>query len=1200
MDSATRPIPLSEWEHWKDTILELTRHNTLKKVIAIMRDNHDFNASRSQYEARLRAWECRKNLSKEEWATVFETVEKLKSQHQDKSKTNIQQGEIQTSELQNKKGRSGGLRNVSIEILGTGRRWSPCATLEEVNQLNNSSNQVRSCVPPPTSAAISGDALSYPGPGVYEMLHAQVYDGINSFDMESTLEDLDLSHISSSENFDMDIIGERYPVCPEVCQLGPSRAMIPFSVGSTNSVSPGWDSPEWAQLTSKLFSPLPVAFLDRTSYLMNDLPFENFIRDLEIQGISLIKRDSNYPAIHVPLQNPIKIFLADINSCFPKDHTNQSDHGLLDTASIVSSLNGLLPSIQGNCDNGQSLGTEDEMLRAKLIQILLFSAANAFAGLQEIPIQGVFKYLSRYTDINMLSHASHSHVGKAMAENLFRAAIEAKDKSALRCLLALGSIDVNSILCTVGGRKYTPLGRAAHLLDLGVVQLLIKAGADINKTSDFGSSHQGALAILINDILPGRPIPPDAVEIGEVLLRAGAKVHPDIVKRVLQTLHLPRLVYGLVTSVSDYDHLSLIRDGFLSMIAGYLDDWQATEATKKIIMACERTKCKRCLTDYQDKVDWALIQGAKQGKMQFVQLLLLYSRTPHRALSAAIRSGRREVIDCILSLEPDLNAPAHSIDEEEWNSESEEAYQSITTSLAEAISAGDERLIEKLEHSAAFKCLGEGGRFQPAIAAASKNCNMVYIQKLLDCCPSPTPSHLTSAVLYAVQNDHEESLLTLLRAGADVNFPRTGKSFYTLPPSPLFAAVLRRNSRMVRAILDADALGHPSIGWDLYEYKGRKTTLLGEALQWGDMSIIQDLQLTFCHHSALQRNELSDVLERGDMAVFEFVLKSRMAFRDALTKCIGIGLSRGDTELIRKLVESGADPTDSSMLTTCVEKHPEMLPLLLELATFRMNRYIKPEFFGVGALCAAIRRGSAGVEAFNLLLGSGLVDVSTGHSSACWPLVIAIETSRSGDHADFEVIKKLLDAGCDPDLVYTRVFGWMNNETPLLEAIKTKCKDLVELLISRGATVNREANFGVKRTPLQKAVEVDSLEIVTLLLKAGADVNLRPATRGGATAFQLAAIRGNCIIAAKLLDLGADLHASPAEVNGRWPLEGAAENGGIEMIGFLWKINNGDFDQKQCRRAMELAEGNGYLACRDAIAELSQARAASLPALGTY
>jgi ankyrin repeat protein len=136
--------------------------------------------------------------------------------------------------------------------------------------------------------------------------------------------------------------------------------------------------------------------------------------------------------------------------------------------------------------------------------------------------------------------------------------------------------------------------------------------------------------------------------------------------------------------------------------------------------------------------------------------------------------------------------------------------------------------------------------------------------------------------------------------------------------------------------------------------------------------------------------------------------------------------------------------------------------------------------------------------------------------------------------------------------------------------------------------------MGLKRTPLQKAAEANSLELVTLLLGANADANGKPATRGGGTALQLAAIKGNCNIAAKLLECGADLSAPPAVVNGRWPLEGAAEHGRLDMIEFLWKNNLAGFgvagfDEKQCRRAMELAEENGHNPCRDLIAELSQA-----------
>jgi ankyrin repeat protein len=248
-------------------------------------------------------------------------------------------------------------------------------------------------------------------------------------------------------------------------------------------------------------------------------------------------------------------------------------------------------------------------------------------------------------------------------------------------------------------------------------------------------------------------------------------------------------------------------------------------------MACERTRCQTCRTDHKGKLDWALIQGAKRGHLELVKLLLLHSNTPNRALSAAIRSGRSEVIDAILTLKPDINAPAHNIDDESWRPKGE------TTPYAEAIEARNERLVLEMESKGALKILSEGGRFKPAIAAASRIGDIAYVRKLLKCCPSPTPSHMASAVLYAVQNGHEEIFRALLAAGADVNSPNNDA------PNPLFAAVLGRNSGMVSAILSADVSARYQ--WQPYQHKGVATTILEEAVKWGDRAIIQELLSAF-------------------------------------------------------------------------------------------------------------------------------------------------------------------------------------------------------------------------------------------------------------------------------------------------------------------------------------------------------------------
>ncbi|KAI1088694.1 ankyrin repeat-containing domain protein [Rostrohypoxylon terebratum] len=166
-------------------------------------------------------------------------------------------------------------------------------------------------------------------------------------------------------------------------------------------------------------------------------------------------------------------------------------------------------------------------------------------------------------------------------------------------------------------------------------------------------------------------------------------------------------------------------------------------------------------------------------------------------------------------------------------------------------------------------------------------------------------------------------------------------------------------------------------------------------------------------------------------------------------------------------------------------------------------------------------------------------------------------------------------------------------QTAILDSIDTGSIQMVDLLVQHGAKVNEPARLGLKRTPLQKAIEIGNLEIIRLLLSKGADVNAPPAARGGGTALQLAAIGGNCTIAKLLIDHGAQFNIPPSYLgSGRWPLEGAAEHGRLDMIQFLWNANHGQFDDRQCERAKRFAEYYGHNACRDLINELMAAREA--------
>ena len=242
-------------------------------------------------------------------------------------------------------------------------------------------------------------------------------------------------------------------------------------------------------------------------------------------------QSSNVTGVHLAstAQNLVTLFLEGLRSSMSEDNKNQGDRWPIYAKHLLSSLETLLPDgkLQSGYDSRQSLITEDEIFQTKFNQLLVFSIANNFAGLQDVPVQCMLKYWSRAGGMVSLLlqslQASQSHFAKALAQNLFRAAIEANDERALKRLLSIGSLDVNTTMCIVNGEKYTPVERAAYLQELGIVELLLIAKADVNKTFCFrGSRLRNALGKFISGC---RATTPETFELGELLLRAGRLGH---------------------------------------------------------------------------------------------------------------------------------------------------------------------------------------------------------------------------------------------------------------------------------------------------------------------------------------------------------------------------------------------------------------------------------------------------------------------------------------------------------------------------------------------------------------------------------------------------------------------------------------------------------------------------------------------------
>lgn len=871
-----------------------------------------------------------------------------------------------------------------------------------------------------------------------------------------------------------------------------------------------------------------------------------------------------------------------------------------------------------------ALISEPEMFNTNFNRILISSLANGCAGLQDVPIGSVLKHLMRYrhTSSVLLEFLEHSetHVAKGLAENLFRAAIDAQDVAALQIILRIPSVDVNKILCFPSGnesRGLEPILRAAKLECLDMVRALRKAGAVVDKSKRTSENLRPYSDMFFDHYYrPNTKNSSAVVDIAKELLLAGLEItYEDLHEatypyfyidgRRLQSSFRGDFIFPLALGLAKHSHANFFLPGSQCYRTGdaekpscliygmmeRLKDDQAATITHNLIGICTQDHGGACLNQ-TDVMGWALTAAAKHGKLEVVELLLPYTKDSlHRAFTAAIRSRSAEVVDAILAHDPDIDAPAHCLEFPKVES----CYH--VTAFSEAVTTGNDSIIQMIQDRGYFDRLEHGSRFHPAVTAAAKTNDLGLLRSLLERYRHPHPAELGPALIQALKYGNEESARTLLDSGASTSLWHFRGTDWNI----LLDAVAGRNSDMVYALLDA---AHEQAQIRNHGFR----PILHEAVVWGDEPILTALFTTF-PSMLLENEELAETLENNNLATFNFLLASKRVTPSAITRSLEYAIEKGSETLTKTFLDLGADCTDEMVLEKAAGASLSVLKLVLgRFSTPQTGRLAVPRI-GVYAMKQAIEKGTQGLPLVECLLQSDAIDhcsvsVEDVYRNCYAPLSIAIEQCCEDDGDDLRVVKLFLNAGHSANIVVRSKYildldtpgvgtsyyekGYLSNLTALLLSIEWNNLNLVKLFLDYNANVNLPATCRILRTPLQKACEVGSLEIVRLLLDRGADPNGKPARCQGATALQLAAISGNCNIAAELLDRGADLHQPPVKAGGRWPLEGAAEHGRLEMIEFLWKASGRGFDKLMCDFAMEAAERRGHLACRDLIKDLME------------
>lgn len=870
-----------------------------------------------------------------------------------------------------------------------------------------------------------------------------------------------------------------------------------------------------------------------------------------------------------------------------------------------------------------ALITDSQAFETNFARMLLFSMLNGFAGLNDVPLENVLKFLNRVVVnkllLDILEH-SPQHVMRTLADNIFRAAIEATDNKVVTLMLERKLVDVNETVCLYRSSKTTPIERAAALQSLKLIRSLIAEGADVNKfhVADYDRKARGALYRLIraatshwngalNSGLGKQTMTPELVETLNMIITAGARVnigHLHMAIPAGEGFPTPELVHFLSLRISPEEHFNFFRRcsgqpyerSDLERVATLSDGREAARIIHVMINLCNKAGCNDCLIKSDVAVEQAVIDAARLGHIELVMLLLgrahMVSRL-HEVLIAAIKSQSHALIDFILN-KNGIKFDPPAVEGRCNNNDFVQRVYVPTTPIAEAVRNDNEDLIQRLEAEGALDHLTEGDRFESLVIAAAEVGNTAYMKTILARAATSKQAYRpdTTALYLAIIGDHRDVTQMLLEAGA-----KQGR-VYTQPGAdhPLGGALALRNEELVHGLIAAGV-------HDRLESTRVSTTVMKFAMEWGNTSIITDIIREFPHIAVATENLqrlCTTCIERDSTDFFKSFLDAAPAIDEGgLDKCLETAVGVGHVDMISYLLDMGANPYNADVLQAAIPDQPEIVRLLLQR---ERRRQIVPKCIGTQVLVSVMGDGTGNAEALDELLKTQAIDfVNSEHLNsygpALTPLGLAIQGSWNCD-TNMAAMIKFLQAGADPNGIAKMAtqYGAAPLWTALMVAIESGREDAVKMLLDHGANIDARPRLRITRTPLQYAAEIGSADMVSLLLSCGADVNSPAATRGGATALQFAAISGNCNIAAELLRHGAQLADLPSKVDGRWPLEGAAEHGRLDMIRFLWEVRDrvfaagvpcDGFSERQCLRAMNFAGIGLHIGCRDLISELS-------------
>ncbi|ROW03820.1 hypothetical protein VMCG_05363 [Cytospora schulzeri] len=560
----------------------------------------------------------------------------------------------------------------------------------------------------------------------------------------------------------------------------------------------------------------------------------------------------------------------------------------------------------------------------RFVGLFLFSIANNFAGLESIPAEAIMRFIGQHEHIrsrilNYLKQTLHS-LSHALAETMFKAAIEAGDSTVTRFILHNHLVDPNTVVVLDSRNlRLTPVERAAGLRRLDVTKCLVEADADVNKTYEKTSYYdRGALECAIGKW--GDYVPVD-LNLVDVILDSGAIVRADLLAAAIRWGD-EGVVNRLMSRLSPAEHRHCFDFEVLADAAQYLGSDLSLRVVRQLIHACQDLHDNQCLGPNQKQLRVVMTHAAKKANIELVKLLLLLidqdQETLDHGLAAAVSSGSRDMVHLLLNYGANIGASIPK--PPTTRKRSRHLRKCVTTPLAEAIRASDNELILFFEQKGALAKIIEDDHLEAALYAVAETGNLAYLQKLLQLVPSPNVGASTCALLSAIEANHEDIAMALIAVGATVD----SLFIHRLDDySPLTAALRVASSQLVSTLLEIEA-----------HCKFDDPGIILHAIQRGDIAIIKDLVFMGADLNFNKNNT--------------WYLKRGHGPRSPLAAAV----LTGDSILVEYLLEHGADPANSEALQIALRQKGEVLSILFR--EFRKRYPCGLPGFGGGVLQCAL------------------------------------------------------------------------------------------------------------------------------------------------------------------------------------------------------------------------------------------------------